>query len=643
MFDVFWFRFPLLRSLFALVLGIYVQSIFLISGLFIAVMGVLNIALIVLLHFKKNGLNQSVYKGFVLNVFVLIVGMGILQLEHNQSQQFYTLVNDKKPAYIQVENKTMASNGNFQYSVGLFLQIKVDQKFQRIGSLLLKKIDCPDTCLTIGSCIAFDMKKVSFFQNTGNPHEFNFANYYLKKGIYGQIYHLQKPTILYKAPYVSFKNCIVNAQIYLRRLIQLKMPAVSVSGVLLALIDGDDSLIPKQLLNAYASTGTLHVLAVSGMHVGLIYALIGFALFWMKLPAFKIPKLLLQLTLVWLYAILCGFSPSIIRAAIMISLHAFAACTDRPQQQINVLFSSAFVMLFLNPNLLFDAGFQLSFCAVLGLLTLYQPICRIWPIDNKWVIPVWKLSAASIAAQLATLPLAVYHFHQFPMLFLPANLLVVPVCTLCIYWGLLLVSIPNLPDAIWNALASTIELINQFTLHLAAFRWVKIDYLYLSESVAIIFAMAIVGLVISIKNKSGLFLQLAICCFLLIQIQLFVKKYAIYTHPFIRVYAYNNHPCLAIVAGMQSVIVTDSVCSIEKPFTMGLKLDGIYTCNIVKIKQNSPSIHIKNYSFNYEFKLNRWLLQINEPKGIELTNLHQKKSLGHWLLSRNTPFELFLY
>jgi ComEC/Rec2-related protein len=362
------------------------------------------------------------------------------------------------------------------------------------------------------------------------------------------------------------------------------------------LIDGDDSLIPKQLLNAYASTGTLHVLAVSGMHVGLIYALIGFALFWMKLPAFKIPKLLLQLTLVWLYAILCGFSPSIIRAAIMISLHAFAACTDRPQQQINVLFSSAFVMLFLNPNLLFDAGFQLSFCAVLGLLTLYQPICRIWPIDNKWVIPVWKLSAASIAAQLATLPLAVYHFHQFPMLFLPANLLVVPVCTLCIYWGLLLVSIPNLPDAIWNALASTIELINQFTLHLAAFRWVKIDYLYLSESVAIIFAMAIVGLVISIKNKSGLFLQLAICCFLLIQIQLFVKKYAIYTHPFIRVYAYNNHPCLAIVAGMQSVIVTDSVCSIEKPFTMGLKLDGIYTCNIVKIKQNSPSIHIKNYS-----------------------------------------------
>ncbi len=643
MFDVFWFRFPLLRSLFALVLGIYIQSIFMLSGLFLSVMGVLNLALIVMLHFKKDGLIQSVFKGFVLNLFVMLIGMGLVKLEQNQFHQFQSLLSSKKTAYIQIENKTMASNGNYQYHVDLYLEITQQQEFQKIGMLLLKNIDLPDSCLTIGTCIAISMNEVSLFQNTRNPHEYNFLNYYKRKGIYGQIKYLHQPVILCAPSSQTFANLVVNAQIYLRRLIQLKLPAVSVSGVILALIDGDDSMIPKQLLNAYASTGTLHVLAVSGMHVGLVYALIGFALFWMKLPAFKIPKLILQLTLVWLYAIVCGFSPSIVRAAMMISLHALAAFLNRPQQQLNVLFSTAFIMLFFTPNLLFDAGFQLSFCAVFGLLTLYQPIVKFWPIKNKWVLSVWKLSAASIAAQLATLPLAVYHFHQFPLLFLPANLLVIPMCTLCIYWGLLLVSIPHLPDALWNALSSTIELINEFTLQLAAFKWVKIDYLYLSESGTIIFALAMVCIVVAIKNKSGLMLQWAICCFLVIQIQLFVKKYAFYTQPFIRVYAYNNHPCLALVAGKQAVVFADSVCSIEKPFMMGLKLEGNYTCDIIKIKQNSPSIHVKNYSFNYEFKLNRWLLQINEPKGIELTNLHQNRSFGQWLLSRNTPFELFLY
>ncbi len=640
MFDVFWFRFPLFRSLFALVIGIYMQSVLQLSWQIITGMGILNFALFLMIQFKSKGFKKAVYGGMVLNGVLFICGITILKFEQDKFLKFNAAFHRHSKAYVRIENKTVSAKGNDQYVVALYIK-QHNNQYQNIGSLLVKHITLPNSNLPIGTCIAIELNEIRLFNSPENPHEFDFAKYYRKKGIYGQIQLLNKNKILFVPNSESFKNLTINFQIYLRQLMLIQLPDNAISGVLLALIDGDDSLIPKNLLNAYAATGTLHVLAVSGMHVSLVYALIGFVLFWMDRPILKLSKLLIQLSLVWLYAILCGFSPSIVRAAIMISFHAIAIFINRPQHQLNALFITAFFMLFYSPQLLFDAGFQLSFCAVLGLLCLYDPIFKLWSIKNKFVIQVWKLSAASIAAQIATLPLSIYHFHQFPLLFLPANILVIPIFTLCIYWGLFLVFIPNLPAIFWHILASIIKAVNAISIEMAGLKFAKIEQLYLNETASIFLAFFIVMALCALQYKSVFYLKTAICLVTFIQVITMHENYSVYKQRTIRLYAYYNHPCIAVLRGSQAVLFTDAMLFLKKPFTDGLKLERNKSSMVYLIQNNNQKIRIQGHSFSYDFNSNNWIYekhQINERKLGSNKNGTSKS-----LLAKNTFYEFNLY
>lgn len=214
-----------------------------------------------------------------------------------------------------------------------------------------------------------------------------------------------------------------------------------------ALILGYKDEISQDVRNAYSQTGAMHVLAVSGLHVGLIYLFLNFFLGFVKTRnrIFKIIKPILLILGIWLFALLTGMSPSVMRAATMFSFIVVGMSMRRFTNIYNTLACSAFFLLCFNPYLIMNVGFQLSYLAVLGIVYFQPRIYLLLDIYHPFVDNLWALMAVSIAAQFATLPLSWYYFHQFPVFFWLASLIVVPAATFILALGILTLILSVVP------------------------------------------------------------------------------------------------------------------------------------------------------------------------------------------------------
>jgi competence protein ComEC len=194
-----------------------------------------------------------------------------------------------------------------------------------------------------------------------------------------------------------------------------------------ALLIGYKASLSQELVGAFSASGTMHVLAVSGLHAGIVFMVLNFLFlpFANSLNKNRI-KVLVIVPSLFFYAFVTGLSPSVVRAAIMLSLFLIASALNRRGNIYNTIFATAFYMLLFNPMFLFHVGFQLSFLAVLGIVYFQPKIKRIYQAPNKVMLYLWEIVCVSIAAQLATFPLTLYYFHQFPSYFILSNLLVLP-------------------------------------------------------------------------------------------------------------------------------------------------------------------------------------------------------------------------
>jgi competence protein ComEC len=209
----------------------------------------------------------------------------------------------------------------------------------------------------------------------------------------------------------------------------------------------------------------MHILAVSGLHVGIIYALLMFLVkpFGLKKIGRK-SYLAFVILLIWAYAMLTGFSPSVVRAATMFSLITLGQMRERKPSIFNVLAFSAILMITTNPDVIYEVGFQLSYLAVFGIVIIQPLIIRLWLPPNKLLEYIWQIIAVSIAAQLATLPLTIYYFHSFPTYFILGNLFIIPLAFLIMQVGvplLLLGWVPFLGDFLGLIVSQLIWVQNQ--------------------------------------------------------------------------------------------------------------------------------------------------------------------------------------
>ena len=219
----------------------------------------------------------------------------------------------------------------------------------------------------------------------------------------------------------------------------------SVYAVVAAMTLGDKSQLTNELRKTYAITGASHILALSGLHLGIIYTLLSLLL---SRRRWWIVSQVVIIVCIWLYVFLVGMTVSVVRSAVMITVYALLSLGHRDKMSVNTLAFATIVMLLFNPLSLFDVGFQLSFLAVLAILLFYPLFEGVWPqpflMDHRVFKWLWTMLSVSCAAQIGVAPLIVYYFGRFSCFFLLTNLLVVPAATLILYLSLVVLLIPSL-------------------------------------------------------------------------------------------------------------------------------------------------------------------------------------------------------
>ena len=350
-------------------------------------------------------------------------------------------------------------------------------------------------------------------------------------------------------------------------------------AVLAALTLGFTDDLQPDLRASYSATGAMHILSVSGMHVGVVYIVMAFLLSFMnRSQRLKVFKGLFIMLFLWAYAFLSGMSAAVIRSAIMFSFVSLASCFERKSQIYNTIFGSAFFMLVYNPNFLYDVGFQLSYSAVLSII-FFQPIVdKLYKPSSKIGRFVWGTFSVSLSAQIGTTPFTLYYFQQFPNYFLLTNFVAIPLSSLVIYLaiGLLMTSfVPYLSVCVAFLLKWSLWALNHFIVWIQELPY-SVSHISLDIRQTIVLFLAVFCLsgYYFTKKFAPLFIGLTslfVACLFNLQI-----NYQTLTSKRMIVYAGQKNTHVSFINGnKQFVFSTDSteVEKIAKAFWQNQKLE----------------------------------------------------------------------
>lgn len=360
-----------------------------------------------------------------LGIYLSFFAIGIISTSIKQNKAGYEFSSKEQSYYGVIINIPQEKSKSYACHIKLPL---VDKKI-----LCYRQKGVRSKDLKVGDKICFKTK-IERFKYYGDPNTFDYPSYMYNQGFSGTTYlysddwegtgekehSLSTLSLTYRQKILDFfKSLNLNNTQY---------------SVISALTLGYKNDLPEDIKQSFRATGTAHVLAVSGMHVGIIYGVIlSFFSIFSKRARYKVIPQALTIALLWSYALVTGFSPSVIRACIMLSIFCIAGVIGRRGFTYNNIAIAAFLILLLNPFTLFDIGFQLSFCAVIFICAFQPVFSKILFIKNKYARKVWELFTLSFAAQLGTFPVCLYYFGTFPSYFFITNLLIVPVIAFVIY------------------------------------------------------------------------------------------------------------------------------------------------------------------------------------------------------------------
>ncbi len=306
-------------------------------------------------------------------------------------------------------------------------------------------IDTNSIALKYGHQIVFQ-SAINPIESPRNPYAFDARSYYHPKQIYHQTYiPKQHWEIIKKDQGHWLQYALIVARNRLQKKLKKAIKGPNELAVASALILGAKTDLSKEIKNAYADTGAMHVLAVSGLHVGIIIGLLMGLLSRIGLQYHKKTKAFILLLALWSFAFLTGASASVLRASTMFSFVIVGQAFYREINIYNSLAASAFILLCINPFFLQDIGFQLSYFALLGIVYYHPIIYKAIYFDNKWLNWIWNGLAISLAAQLSTLPISLFYFHQFPLFFWLTGVIITAAASIILSLGVALLALDWLP------------------------------------------------------------------------------------------------------------------------------------------------------------------------------------------------------
>ncbi len=498
---------PLVRIALAICLGIflaysYPQSTVLWKFTFI-------ISLILILIAQFGSLITYRYRfatGILIFLSYLLLSLSIAG--QFKAHKHYSPISSigKSNFIVEIQQKLVEKENSFQ-SLGKIVDHTNSQLSNQNLLLYFPKNELFST-LTVGDSLLTN-QYVNEIETAKNPHQFNYKDFLARQSIYYQSYISDKNPIVFLPAEVNKISFIESIREYSEHYFRQNLKRDN-SALATALFLGDKSNLDSEVSDDFQDSGTMHVLAVSGLHIGILFAIVLLFFRAVKtwLPNSKPIQTVVLLLAIWIFVVLAGAKASSTRAGVMFSILAIGLLFSAKSFPINSLAFAAIILLVHNPDYLFDVGFQLSFSAVLGIVILVPWFQKIVPLStNKFLSYFQNITYVSIAAQLATLPFVLFYFQQYAVFGLVANLFVIPLAFLLVGSGfvtLLLSSIPILNTVTSFLLELQLELLQEFNQLVSELPFATISNIHLSSfELFILFASisSIYGFVIS-KHKS---------------------------------------------------------------------------------------------------------------------------------------------
>lgn len=351
-----------------------------------------------------------------------------------------------------------------------------------------------------------------------NPYQFSYKEYLAKQDVYAQI-TLDQSLELLPSTHNSIKGLASKTRQHILDKLSKYNWQPDEWAVINALLLGQKQELTQELRDEYAAAGMIHILAISGLHVGILLLLLqGLFKILGNYKYIRVFRSILIITIIWGFAFIAGLSPSIQRAALMFTLVEIGLLFNRKNSGINALLISAFILLVFNPKLIYQVGFQLSYLAVLFILLLQPCVRSLISKERYSKNPLYHLKhllidilAVTISAQLGVLPLSLFYFHQFPALFIVANLVIIPFLgiILCLGMLLLLLSVADIDfPAFAESYAFIIRSMNNFVKWISGFDDMLLKNIYMSPSLVVAAYFGLFTLVVFLHKRTARNLQI---------------------------------------------------------------------------------------------------------------------------------------
>ncbi len=464
-------KYPIVPILGGFSIGIVIQYYFQIAllsillGLFFNVLCFLTVYFFAITKKLNTFFFESVVVLFCLNFGLL---SSYLNTQINYKTHISNFISEKNIVQGLVTEKLKSS----QYYNKFIVKTTSINQHNCIGKILLYVPKKQNRVIEVGNKIkVFETPKI--LQNSLNPNQFDYSKYLKNQNVFHEV-KIRETNTIFVSTDTNFYYYINLIKSKLLKSYDVKSFKIDNYNLLMALLFGEKTELSKEISTNYTQAGIIHILAISGLHIALIYGIV----LWLTKPLLRFKKgklyiFLLSLCVLWFYAILAGFSASIVRAAVMFSVVALAKIVNRQSNIYNSLAVSALLLLLYNPNYLFDVGFQLSFAAVLSIV-IFQPLVRKYSYSKHIIIlKVKELLLISLVAQIGVLPLTLYYFGQFPLLFLLANLLAIPLSSIILILGLTVIPFnflfPKLAVYLSILVNFLIDIMNNFTAWIVKF------------------------------------------------------------------------------------------------------------------------------------------------------------------------------
>lgn len=484
--------------------------------------------LLLLYFFVKRKTNFNYIFGIVVLINAFFIGITTASIHKhtfysNHYSHYLNELNNNFEGAVLIKEKLKNTQKNYRYVA----EIKSVEEQATVGKIIfnISKKQSPIS-LPIGSILK---TKATYYPNKNpfNPNQFDYGKYLEHQEIYGQLYAKKNDIKIIGTKY-GVRSYFANYREEL--IVKLKKTNLSQNSlsVIVALLLGQKQDISPVLLKEYQAAGAVHILAVSGLHVGIIMIILLFIL--KPIPNTRkgsFIKLILILLALWSFALIAGLSPSVVRSVTMFSFLTIGINLRRTVNIYHTILVSMLLILLVNPSFIYDVGFQLSYLAVFFIIWLQPKLRAIWTPKNKITNYFWDILTVSTAAQIGVLPLSIYYFHQFPGLFFLTNLLIIPLLLIIMAIGIVVLTllvIGILPEILVKILESFLQLMNFFIHWISSFEDFILKNISFSTEMLWLSYLVIIGIIFWCIKTSFKRISVALISIILLQLTFIQQK-----------------------------------------------------------------------------------------------------------------------